>query len=94
MIDPGRGCEAFMQAALWQIKDRKFLRARAAKCARFAACFGSGSGASRYDRCWPRLRGLHASGLMANTAPFWQIFSLGSILAAAARPSCKRPYGK
>src|SRR5439155_10623571 len=47
-------------------KDRKFLRVRAAKCARFAACFGSLSGASRWDRSWPRLRGLHASGLMAN----------------------------
>src|SRR2546425_5882166 len=31
-------------------KDRKFLRVRAAKCARFAACFGSLSGASRWDR--------------------------------------------
>jgi len=33
-----------------------------------AACFGSVSGASRYDRCWPRLRARHTSGLMANTA--------------------------
>src|SRR6266571_691682 len=31
-----------------------------------AACFGSVSGASRYDRSWPRLRARHTSGLMAN----------------------------
>src|SRR6266568_8864383 len=31
-----------------------------------AACFGPVSGASRYDRSWPRLRARHTSGLMAN----------------------------
>src|SRR3990172_391281 len=38
-----------------------------------AACFASVSGASRYDRSWPRLRARYTSGLMANTAPLWQI---------------------
>src|SRR6267142_1250548 len=32
-----------------------------------AACFGSVSGASRYDRSWPRLRARHTS------AALWQI---------------------
>src|SRR6267378_2565297 len=31
-----------------------------------AACFGSVSGASRYDRSWPWLRARHTSGLMAS----------------------------
>jgi hypothetical protein len=31
-----------------------------------AACFGSVSGASRYDRSWLRLRARYTSGLMAN----------------------------
>ena len=51
-----------MELDFWtetELKDRKFLRARAAKCARFAACFGSVSGASRWDRSWPRLRARH-----------------------------------
>ena len=36
------------------------------KDARIAVCFGSVSGASRYDRSWPRLRARHTSDLMAN----------------------------
>src|SRR6266568_1440646 len=36
--------------------------------ARGCGCFGSVSGASRYDRSWPRLRARHTSGLMANNA--------------------------
>src|SRR5918999_5341385 len=34
-----------------------------------AACLGSVSGASRYDRSWRWLRARRASGLMANAAP-------------------------
>jgi len=31
------------------------------------------SGASRYDRSWPRLRARHTSGLMANKGTGWDV---------------------
>ena len=37
-----------------------------------AACFGSMSGASRYDRSWLRLRARYTSGLMANKEALMQ----------------------
>src|SRR5207247_3792214 len=74
-------------------KDRKFLRVRAAKCARFAACFGSLSGASRWDRSWPRLRGLHASGLMANMGLTDELNSLKKKYRLDASMSSMRAVG-